>query len=122
MQSSVVASCTLFPFVEVRNARRGSQNLRASNLVATQSADPTYLALIHLCSIDMYTNMFVYTRECVSIRICTCLHMRVSYVQAWMPSMQETPLCDAGSLMRWQQFRPPAEARTEDAKGCLQDR
>ena len=46
VQSSVVASCTLFPFVEVRNARRGSQNLRASNLVAPQSADPTYLALI----------------------------------------------------------------------------
>ena len=47
VQSFVVASCTLFLFVELRNARRGSQNLRASNLVATQSADRTYLALIH---------------------------------------------------------------------------
>ena len=45
VQSSVVASCTLFPFVEIRNARWGSQNLRASHLVATQSADPIYLAL-----------------------------------------------------------------------------
>ena len=45
VQSSVVASCTLFPFVEVCNARRGSQNLRASHLVATQFADPIYLAL-----------------------------------------------------------------------------
>ena len=40
VRSPVAASSTPLPLVEVRSACWGSQNLRASNLVATQSADP----------------------------------------------------------------------------------
>ena len=85
VQSFVVASCTLFPFVEVRNARRGSQNLRASNLVATQSADPTYLALNISIYIYMYICIYGYMYVCIGrcvyvhacIRFCTCVYVGV---------------------------------------------